>query len=211
MKEMESELDWQLRVFDSLSYPTRVLKPDGTIIAVNQEFIEKIDSEAASIIGMKCKDVNRLYSPQRQFPCSNENECPLKRAVKLKKGHSIVFNTTGSDGNEKWEDRVFSPILGDDGDVSYIIESVRDVTRVKILEKMYSGMRVLIDNVVFSSAAEKAGVDFDQEIVSIQTVASRPPTSSTGRPTRSAARTSSSRCAGARCPRISSSKTRHVR
>ncbi len=35
--------------------------------------------------------------------------------------------------------------------------------------------KILIDNVVFSSPAEKAGVDFDQEIVSVQSVASRPP------------------------------------
>ncbi len=162
---MEDELDWQLRVFDSLSYPTRVLKPDGTIVAVNQKFIEKIDSEAASIIGKKCKDVNKLYSPQRQFPCTNEKECPLKKAVKFKKGHSIVFNTTGSDGKEKWEDRVFSPILGDDGEVSYIIESVRDVTRVKILEKMYSGMRELIDNVVQSSVSGIMAADRKGNII----------------------------------------------
>ncbi len=165
MKQMEDELDWQLRVFDSLSYPTRVLKPDGTIVAVNQKFIEKIDSEAASIIGKKCKDVNKLYSPQRQFPCTNEKECPLKKAVKFKKGHSIVFNTTGSDGKEKWEDRVFSPILGDDGEVSYIIESVRDVTRVKILEKMYSGMRELIDNVVQSSVSGIMAADRKGNII----------------------------------------------
>lgn len=35
--------------------------------------------------------------------------------------------------------------------------------------------KILIDNVVFGSPAEKAGVDFDQEIISVQAVASRPP------------------------------------
>ncbi len=35
--------------------------------------------------------------------------------------------------------------------------------------------KVIVDNVMFSSSAEKAGVDFDQEIVSIQAEASRPP------------------------------------
>jgi TRAP transporter 4TM/12TM fusion protein len=35
--------------------------------------------------------------------------------------------------------------------------------------------RIFIDNVVFSSAAEKAGIDFDQEILSIQIPARRPP------------------------------------
>ena len=35
--------------------------------------------------------------------------------------------------------------------------------------------RIFIDNVVFSSAAEKAGIDFDQEVLSIQIPARRPP------------------------------------
>jgi hypothetical protein len=35
--------------------------------------------------------------------------------------------------------------------------------------------KTLIDNVVFSSAAEKVGIDFDQEILSIQMPAKRPP------------------------------------
>ena len=35
--------------------------------------------------------------------------------------------------------------------------------------------KILIDNVVFSSAAEKAGIDFDQEILNIQVPAQRPP------------------------------------
>ena len=35
--------------------------------------------------------------------------------------------------------------------------------------------KILIDNVVFSSAAEKAGIDFDQEILNIQVPTKRPP------------------------------------
>ncbi len=35
--------------------------------------------------------------------------------------------------------------------------------------------KILVDNVVFSSAAEKAGIDFDQEILNIQVPTKRPP------------------------------------
>jgi hypothetical protein len=35
--------------------------------------------------------------------------------------------------------------------------------------------KILIDNVVFASAAEKAGMDFDQEILNIQIPSKRPP------------------------------------
>ena len=35
--------------------------------------------------------------------------------------------------------------------------------------------KILVDNVVFSSQAEKAGIDFDQEILNIQMPSHRPP------------------------------------
>ena len=35
--------------------------------------------------------------------------------------------------------------------------------------------KTLIDNVVFSSPAEKAGIDFDQEILNLQVASKRPP------------------------------------
>jgi hypothetical protein len=34
---------------------------------------------------------------------------------------------------------------------------------------------MLVDNVVFSSRAEKAGIDFDQEVLNIQVPSQRPP------------------------------------
>jgi hypothetical protein len=35
--------------------------------------------------------------------------------------------------------------------------------------------KILVDDVVFSSRAEKAGIDFDQEILNIQVPSQRPP------------------------------------
>jgi len=153
MNSTGNEHEWMFKVFDSLSYPTRILKPDGTIVAVNKKFKDSVDVGNSQIIGHYCKDINKKHLPHQDFPCANEQECPLRKAVLTKKGQSIVFNTSGQDGNQKWEDRVFSPIMNDDGEVSFVIESVRDITRVKTLEKMYSGMRVLIDNVVQSSVS----------------------------------------------------------
>lgn len=153
MTAQEFEKDWRWRVFDSLSYPTRVLRPDGTIVAVNRRFVEQIDEEAVVVIGRKCSAVNRKYFPDQKFPCDNSEVCPLSKVIQFKEGQSIIFNVKDANGKEKWEDRVFSPILDDDGEVRYVIESVRDVSRVKILEKMYRGMRELIDNVVQSSVS----------------------------------------------------------
>ncbi len=171
MTAKETELDWRLRVFDSLSYPSRILRPDGTIVAVNQRFIEEIDSTAEDIVGKRCSDVNRHYFPSQKFPCETQKNCPLYQAVRTKKGQSIVFQLDCGDGDERWEDRVFSPIVGDEGEVRYVIESIRDITRVKMLEKKFSGMQMLIDNVVQNSVSGIMAADRQGKIIMMNAAA----------------------------------------
>ncbi|MEE4241011.1 MAG: PAS domain-containing protein [Desulfopila sp.] len=171
MTPIKAQQDWRLRVFDSLSYPTRILRPDGTIVAVNQRFMEHINQASNDIVGQKCHDINRRCFPDQDIPCTGEKDCPLIKAVEEKKGQSVVLDIEGSDGSKKWEDRVFSPILGDDGEVSYVIESIRDITRVKTLEKMYIGMRELIDNVVQSSVSGIMAADRRGNIILMNTAA----------------------------------------
>lgn len=168
MKPDQSELDWRVRVFDSLSFPTRIIKPDTTIIAANDIYLERLETDSESIIGKRCRDIKSLQSSDKVCSCTdtpdctNSINCPINRSVKSKEALSVVHNHRNKNGEEVWEDRVFSPILGDDGTVKYIIESIRDVTKIKNLEKMYSGVRELMDKVVQSSvsgimAADRAG------------------------------------------------------
>ena len=42
MADIDKEIDWRLRVFDSMSFPTIIFQPDKTIIAVNKRYLEKI-------------------------------------------------------------------------------------------------------------------------------------------------------------------------
>jgi len=147
------EIEWRLKVFDSLSFPTRILRPDGTIIAVNDVFLKVNNDISENIVGCTCQEVNRRHFPHQSFPCLDGQECPLRRAVETKVGQSVLLHTFEEDGTEHWEDRVFSPIICNDGQVKYVVESIRDVTNVKVLEKMYSDMRELIDKVVQSSVS----------------------------------------------------------
>jgi PAS domain S-box-containing protein len=56
------------------------------------------------------------------------------------------------DGKEEvWVDRMFSPILDENGNVKFIMECVRDVTRVITLEKRSIRMRQFLDKVIQSS------------------------------------------------------------
>ena len=139
----KEELNWRLRVFDSLSYPTLIIKPDYTIVSANQKFFELFDETLETVQGHKCYH----FFYEKDTPCHAE-DCPLVRALATGQGQTVTWHKDG-----RYEDRVFSPILDDNGEVAYIIESIRDVTRVKLLETELSGIKELISRVVHSSAS----------------------------------------------------------
>ena len=65
------EIDWRMKVFDSLSYPSLVMTPDKIIVSGNQVFLDKFKTTLADIVGKACHEV--FYSAQQ---CPNE-KCPL--------------------------------------------------------------------------------------------------------------------------------------
>jgi two-component system, NtrC family, sensor kinase len=143
------ELSCRLRVFDSLSYPTIILKPDYTLVSANHKFLELFDKKAEQVRGMKC----HAFFYNKQTPCHAE-ECPAVKVLETRQGQTLSWRKEG-----RWEDRVFSPILNDQGEVAYIIESIRDVTRIKMLESELSGIKELISRVVHSSASPIVAAD----------------------------------------------------
>lgn len=154
------EIDWRLRIFDSLSFPTLVLTTKKEIIAANAKFYETTNLNP-SILGKTCREIFSEALNLKHLAC-NKEDCPLMRVLETGQSHSVVQKNINNKGGVIWEERVFSPILGDDGKVKYVVESLRDITAVKDLEKKYSDVRELIDKVVQSSvsaiiAADKKG------------------------------------------------------
>jgi PAS domain S-box-containing protein len=166
MEAIKKEIDWRIRVFDSLSFPTLVLTPDMIIVSANEGFLKKTGLSHEQVIGRTCQDVFSQYFYSNDLPCLYSSErCPLKQTIDTGKGTSVVRKVQGPNGAEKWEDRVFSPILDKDGKVLYVMESVRDVTRFKNLEKMYSGVQELLHRVVHSSASAIVAANIKGKIV----------------------------------------------
>ncbi len=159
MTKLEKEIDWRLRVFDSMSFPTLILKPDKTIVAVNKKYLEKVGIAEELLIGRSCRGINHQYHFDQKFPCNRNGDCPLDKTVKCRTCQTVLMKFTDQHGQLGWEERVFSPMIGSDGEVDYVIESIRDVTRVKTLEKMYSGIRELVDRVVQSSVSAIIAAD----------------------------------------------------
>ena len=158
------ELDWRIRIFDALSFPTLILAPDRTIIAVNQIFLDKFHTTEDQLIGHCCHDTVLLKHNLPNTPCTSST-CPHLTALDSGQTQSIQVQSRDQDGNTFWEERVFSPIIDENGAVKYIIESIRDISRIKHLERKYSEMRELIDKVVQSSPAGIMAADRSGNII----------------------------------------------
>jgi PAS domain S-box-containing protein len=151
---------WRTKVFDSLSLPTLVLKPDMIILDANRQFFQEFKLEAEQVLGKKCHD----FFFHSQKPCSLD-ACPLSKVLREKQGHSVLKQVHTKEGAVKWEDRVFSPVLDDHGEVAFIIESIRDVTQIRNLEKELSEIKAFTKKVIQSSASAIVAADMKGEIL----------------------------------------------
>ena len=158
-KAVEVE-DWRVRVFDSLSFPTLILRPDKTIVTANQKLLDKFGAPMDDIVGRTCHEI--FYNSTE--PCS-EYLCPLPGVLSIGEGHSILREVTLANGETAWEDRVFSPIKDDAGNIIYIMESLRDVTRIKTLERALEETREFLEKVIQSSASAIVAADMEGAIL----------------------------------------------
>ena len=102
-------------------------------------------------------------------PLSEEPAAKLEKMVEgMQPGALIRIMLKGEkDDGSEFTKTVMLPV-GDEGN------GVERLAAIGLETRNEEG-KILIDNVVFSSAAEKAGIDFDQEILNIQVPTKRPP------------------------------------
>jgi two-component system, NtrC family, sensor kinase len=155
--KIAKEFDWRSKVFDSLSLPTLILEPNRVVLDANKAFLNEFGTTKDEIIGQTCHE----FFYQSEDPCPYVT-CPLSQVLAEKTGQTILRRLKLPGRREKWEDRIFSPIIDDTGEVKYIIEKIRDVTHVKKLERELSGIKVFMEKFVESSisgiiAADRRG------------------------------------------------------
>ena len=149
-----------MKVFNSLPFPSLILTPDKVIISANQAFLEKKQTDLKKIVGKTCHQV--FYDTEK--PCSHAI-CPFSKVIAEKKSQSILRRTEFDGNEEVWVDRMFSPILDDHGDVKFVMESVRDASRVITLEKRSIHIRQFMDKVIQSSPNAIISADRDGNIL----------------------------------------------
>jgi two-component system, NtrC family, sensor kinase len=154
------EFDWRMKIFNSLPFPSLILNPDKVIISANQAFLERKKTDLKKVVGKTCHQI--FYDTEK--PCS-QAICPFSKVIAEKKPQSILRRTEFDGDEEVWVDRMFSPILDDNGDVKFIIECVRDASRVITLEKRSIHIRQFLDKVVQSSPNAIISADRDGHLL----------------------------------------------
>jgi two-component system, NtrC family, sensor kinase len=162
---MKTPNKWKNRLFDSLSLPTLILKPDRTVVDVNANFLERFESEKKDIIGKKCHDF--FYSSMDPCPM---DDCGLAKVLEDREGHSVLRYSTNA-GLEKWDNRVFSPILDETGEILYVVECIHDVTKLKLLERELSGAKDFTQKLIESSTTAIIAADSEGTIVTMNPAA----------------------------------------
>ena len=145
----EDEMYWRIRIFDSLSYPSVIISPDKTLVGANKKFYEAFNLSFKEIFGKKCYHTF-LY---KNTPCKSE-KCTISKVIKDKKSHSFTLKH-----HYRWEERVFSPVFDENGDVAYVIGSMRDITQTKALESQLHGAKESISRIIYSSASAIVAAD----------------------------------------------------
>lgn len=163
---METPHVWKTQLFDCLSIPTLILKPNKLIVDANVNFLEKFGARKEDVVGKKCHD----FFYHSLEPCPEET-CSLAKVLEDRQGHSILKKVATTAGIEKWHNRVFSPILNEAGEVQYVVECFYDVTQVKVLERELSGAKDFTQKLIESSSTAIIAADRQGKILTMNPAA----------------------------------------
>ncbi len=133
---------------------------------VNTKFMEKFKSDKKEIVGKTCHDF--FYNSVEPCPLKT---CPITQVLEDRQGHSVLEYVTTGAGTEKWDNRVFSPILDEAGEVLYVMECIHDVTELKMLERELSGVKDFTQKLIQSSTTAIIAADNRGKIMTMNPAA----------------------------------------
>ena len=147
-------------VIDAIPETMLVIGRDYSISLANRAAREM----AGGIDPVACLACHQL-SHKRSLPCDGRNDgCPLRQVIATKAPVTVMHIHRDSKGNEVFVEVTAAPVFNDDGEVTHIIESCRDVTERKraevALEQDRNLLRTLIDNCPTASTSRTCNAGF---------------------------------------------------
>ncbi len=107
---------------------------------------------------------DKVYPPLLEEPPAKL----VQMVENMEPGSQLIIEVQGEDFNGKEYTKTLMLPVGDEKSGTERLDAIG-------LEIRDEEGKILIDNVVFASPAEKAGIDFDQEVLNVRTPNKRPP------------------------------------
>ncbi len=104
-----------------------IIDKNYLIADVNKNFIATCGRKREDVIGRFCYEVSHGFDE----PCDQKGEhCPLKNVFQTGQPHSAWHQHFHSGGWKTWVDIRMSPLTDDNGNISFVVKSIRDVTEL---------------------------------------------------------------------------------
>ena len=133
---MSCELDKiGCNVFNNLSFSVLVIDKEYNILSMNKKAAELLNSESCK--GSKCF----MLTHCRNSSCWEHGEiCPVKDCFETKL-FSRAVHKHNYNGAEVFEEITATPVFDDNGDIKYVIEELRDISKLLKLETVINSLR----------------------------------------------------------------------
>ncbi len=126
-KEIEGREKYYRSLMNCLHEDIIVIDRDYNVMDINNTFLRTTGHKRERCIGQKCYTLfHKLDTPCNK----NDKTCLKEKVFKTGKSESFVNQFTNKDNEKKWIDILLSPLAGEDGKVTHIIETVRDITDI---------------------------------------------------------------------------------
>lgn len=137
-KRVEETIRERERYFRSLLYSIYedilVINNQNQITDANKDFLDTLGRKREDIIGRRCHEVLHGFDS----PCNEHGKnCGVPEVFRTGLPWSCRNQRLGADGSGKWVDTLLSALRNEAGEITHVIEAMRDVTHEIKLEAQF--------------------------------------------------------------------------
>ena len=160
-QQYQSSREYLQAVIDSLDDELLVIGRDFRITQVNATALKRFGGKRSKVIGQYCYEVSHgVHEPCQPPSC----ECPVRKIYQtgkpLRVTHIHHYDTSG-ESQERYVDIVASPLRDSQGNITEVVELMRDVTEAKRLEEQTreAHQNLLALNAIASTVSQSLDLD----------------------------------------------------
>ena len=134
-KALQKARDYLSTVIAAIPESFMVIDPQFRIVLANKAACDLSGVVDPVAKGMKCHQISHYCDT----PCEEPLEiCPLRQVLDTKKEAKVMHTHYTLDGKPRYVEVIASPIFGDNGEITQIIEACHDITVRRLAEEKQS-------------------------------------------------------------------------